>query len=124
MLKLSYAVLIQVFFLSLLIGGCTLNTKLQSQEESSNQTSETVAEDNNSKVFEGWGPHLFSGKANTDSQQADYILDQVITALEAKDSNALKLLFSSNTLQTVDNLDDQLSLLFARYCLKFSANGH
>lgn len=58
---------------------------------------------------------VFNRNFNTDSEQADYIFEQIINALENKDALALKALFSDSTVASIGNFEEDIHTLVNFY---------
>lgn len=62
-----------------------------------------------------WENDMFNRYYSTDSDQADAVLQAIVTAIESQDSAMLKALFSKYAVDTSVNLDDQILCLFDFY---------
>lgn len=62
-------------------------------------------------VISGWGPNMFSGLKKTDAEEADRLLEQLLAVLEDSDEAEMKALFSKNTLDNAEDLEEQIEAL-------------
>lgn len=83
--------------------------------ESVGTTEETQKDDDGTVTISGWGPHMFSGLYDRDYGREDRLLENVIAAVEAKDAEAIKKLFSVNAIAAAGDLDQQIAELMEFY---------
>ena len=58
---------------------------------------------------------LFNRFSDSDSEQADVVFQQIISLIENEDRASLQTLFSAHTMDSVENMDGQVSALFDFY---------